>query len=61
MVMAAVTALAQLDTAVVLRTVSDTNGAILRKATVTLKNIATGVAATAQTDSEGNYSFSTSR
>ena len=57
MVMAAVTALAQFDTAVVLGTVRDPNGAILPKATVTLKNLATGVAATAQTDSEGNYQF----
>src|SRR5262245_49513632 len=57
MVMAAATAFAQFDTAVVLGTVRDPNGAILPKATVTLKNIATGVAATAQTDDYGNYQF----
>src|SRR5262249_1258084 len=57
MVMTAATAFAQFDTAVVLGTVRDPNGAILPKATVTLKNLATGVAATAQTDGDGNYQF----
>jgi Carboxypeptidase regulatory-like domain/TonB dependent receptor-like, beta-barrel/TonB-dependent Receptor Plug Domain len=51
------TALAQFDTAVVLGAVRDPNGAALPKATVTLKNIATGVTATAQTDDDGNYQF----
>lgn len=41
MVIAAATALAQFDTAVVLGTVRDPNGAVLPKATVTLKNLAT--------------------
>ncbi|MGH9769095.1 MAG: carboxypeptidase regulatory-like domain-containing protein, partial [Blastocatellia bacterium] len=54
---AAATTLAQFDTAVVLGSVRDPNGAALPKATVTLKNIATGVTATAQTDDEGNYQF----
>src|SRR5262245_27998266 len=57
MIIATATAFAQFDTAVVLGTVRDPNGAILPKATVTLKNIATGVAATAQTDDDGNYQF----
>src|SRR5215831_13826951 len=55
--MAATTAFAQFDTAVVLGTVHDPNGAILPKATVTLRNLATGVTATAQTDEGGNYQF----
>jgi len=54
---AAATTLAQFDTAVVLGSVRDPNGAALPKATVTLKNLATGVIATAQTDDEGNYQF----
>src|SRR5262245_9549133 len=57
MIMAAATAFAQFDTAVVLGTVRDPNGAVLSKATVTLKNLATGVTATAQTDENGNYQF----
>jgi hypothetical protein len=57
MLMAAATARAQFDTAVVLGTVRDPNGAILSKATVTLKNIATGITATSQTDEDGNYQF----
>src|SRR5215475_5847323 len=57
LMVATATALAQFDTAVVLGSVRDPNGAILPKATVTLKNLATGVAATAQTDDDGNYQF----
>ncbi|HZF39096.1 MAG TPA: carboxypeptidase regulatory-like domain-containing protein, partial [Blastocatellia bacterium] len=57
MMTAAATALAQFDTAVVLGTVHDPNGAAISKATVTLKNIATGITATAQTDEDGNYQF----
>src|SRR5215468_9538375 len=57
LMVAAATAVAQFDTAVVLGTVRDPNGAILPKATVTLKNLATGVTATAQTDDDGNYQF----
>src|SRR5215510_12023146 len=57
MIMAAATAFAQFDTAVVLGAVRDPNGAALSKATVTLKNIATGITATAQTDDDGNYQF----
>jgi carboxypeptidase family protein/TonB-dependent receptor-like protein len=57
MIMAAATAFAQFDTAVVLGAVRDPNGAVLSKATVTLKNLATGITATAQTDENGNYQF----
>ncbi|MEK7830896.1 MAG: carboxypeptidase regulatory-like domain-containing protein, partial [Acidobacteriota bacterium] len=52
------TAFAQFDTATVLGTVTDAAGAALPKATVTLKNVATGITATAQTDENGNYQFS---
>ncbi len=48
---------AQFDTATVLGTVTDENGAAISNATVSLKNIATGVLATAQTDENGNYQF----
>src|SRR5262245_50052663 len=57
MIVAAAPALAQFDTAVVLGAVRDPNGAVLPKATVTLKNLATGVTTTAQTDDDGNYQF----
>ncbi len=56
-IVAAASAFAQFDTAVVLGTVRDSTGAVLPKATVTLKNLATGVTATAQTDDDGNYQF----
>lgn len=48
---------AQFDTATVLGTIRDTNGAIIPSATVKLKNIATGIEASTATDSEGNYQF----
>ncbi|HEY6399852.1 MAG TPA: carboxypeptidase regulatory-like domain-containing protein, partial [Blastocatellia bacterium] len=57
MITVAATAFAQFDTAVVLGTVRDSNGAAVSKATVTLKNTATGIIATAQTDEDGNYQF----
>src|SRR5215475_5342342 len=57
LMVATATALAQFDTAVVLGAVRDPNGAVVPKATVTLKNLATGVTATAQTDNDGNYQF----
>ncbi|HMX25426.1 MAG TPA: carboxypeptidase regulatory-like domain-containing protein [Blastocatellia bacterium] len=50
-------ALAQFDTATVLGTVADAAGAALPKATVTLKNVATGITVQAQTDENGNYQF----
>ena len=51
------TAHAQFDTATVLGTVKDASGAVLPNANVTLKNVATGITANTQSDSEGNYQF----
>ena len=48
---------AQFDTATVLGSVHDSSGAIVPGATVTLKNVATGITATAVSDGEGNYQF----
>jgi hypothetical protein len=48
---------AQFDTATVLGTVQDPSGAVIAGAQVTLRNIATGVTATAQSDDNGNYQF----
>ncbi len=48
---------AQFDTATVVGTIRDANGAIVPNASVKLKNIATGIEASATTDSEGNYQF----
>jgi hypothetical protein len=48
---------AQFDTATVLGTVKDANGAVISGATVTLKNIDTGITATAQSDEDGNFQF----
>src|SRR6266540_446534 len=56
-----VPAFAQFDTATVLGTVKDSSGAVVPGATVTLKNNATGIAATAVTDAEGSYQFLTVR
>jgi hypothetical protein len=44
-----------------LGTVRDAAGAIIPGATVTLKNIDTGIAASAQTDDEGNFGFTNVR
>ncbi len=51
------TAYAQFETATVLGTMRDSGGAVLPGVTVKLKNIATGIEATAQTDEDGNYQF----
>jgi hypothetical protein len=51
------TAWAQFDTATVLGTIKDLNGAVMPGVTVTLRNIDTGIAVSAQTDGEGNYQF----
>ena len=52
-----VAAFAQFDTATVLGTVRDSNGAVLPNVKVELKSAATGQSTTAQTDSEGNFQF----
>ena len=51
------TSYAQFDTATVLGTVKDSTGAIISGATVTLKNIETGISVNAQTDDDGNFQF----
>ncbi|HEY8549092.1 MAG TPA: TonB-dependent receptor [Vicinamibacterales bacterium] len=48
---------AQFDTAVVLGTVRDDSGAVIPGATVTLRNLDTGITAETQTDENGNYQF----
>lgn len=45
----------QFDTATMVGTVRDGSGAVLPKANVTVKNIATGITQTVQTDEEGNF------
>ena len=50
-------AFAQFDAATVLGTVRDSSGAVVPGATVTLKNVATGITATAVSDENGNYQF----
>ena len=48
---------AQFDAATVLGAVRDSSGAVVPGATVTLKNAATGIVATAVTDEHGDYQF----
>jgi hypothetical protein len=48
---------AQFDTATVLGTARDATGAVLPGVNVTLRNIATGIAVTTQTDDDGNFQF----
>jgi hypothetical protein len=50
-------AYAQFETATVLGTVRDQNRAVLQGATVTLKNIATGITSTTLTDENGDFLF----
>ena len=50
-------AFAQFDTSTVLGAVKDSSGAVVPGATVTLKNNATGITATAVTDTDGAYQF----
>ncbi|MBO0800783.1 MAG: carboxypeptidase regulatory-like domain-containing protein, partial [Blastocatellia bacterium] len=50
-------AYAQFETATVLGTVRDQNRAVLPVATVTLKNIATGITQTTLTDANGDFLF----
>lgn len=54
-------AFAQSETATVLGTVRDANGAAVTGATVTLKNIGTSISATTTTDANGDYIFSNTR
>lgn len=57
----AIVAQAQFDTATVLGSVTDDSGAVVPRATVTLRNVATGVTATAVTDESGAYQFFNAR
>jgi hypothetical protein len=50
-------AFAQFDTATVLGTVKDSSGAVIPGATVTLKNVDTGITASAVTGADGSYQF----
>lgn len=52
-----VTAFAQFDSATVLGTIRDANGAALPNAAVTIKNVATGITTTVQADSNGDFLF----
>src|SRR5215203_1182758 len=56
-----VVSFAQFDTATVLGTVRDSNGAVLPGVTVTLKNESTAISVNAQTDADGNYQFNNIR
>jgi len=52
-----VPALGQTDAATVLGTVRDTSDSVVPGATVTLRNVSTGITATTVTDEQGNYQF----
>src|SRR6476646_6845837 len=60
-VFAAAYSFAQFDTATVLGTVRDATGSVIANAKITLRNVNTGVAATAVTNSAGEYEFLTVR
>src|SRR5262245_32153832 len=51
------TAFAQFDSATVLGAIRDSGGAAMPGVTVTLRNIDTGLSASAQTDGDGNFQF----
>ena len=53
----ATAAFAQFDTASVLGTVRDSTGAVVPGATVTLKNVSTGILANTVSDDKGDYQF----
>jgi Carboxypeptidase regulatory-like domain len=57
LVLLPIPAAAQFDAATVLGAVRDTSGAVVPGATVTLKNDATGITATAVSDENGAYQF----
>src|SRR4051795_2479099 len=59
--LAAACSFAQFDTATVLGTVRDPSGSVIANAKITLRNVNTGVAATAVTNSGGEYEFLTVR
>lgn len=48
---------AQFETATVLGTVRDANGAVISGANVTLKNVATDIAQSGTTDANGDFQF----
>ncbi|MEP7271904.1 MAG: TonB-dependent receptor, partial [Acidobacteriota bacterium] len=54
---AAGTVYAQFDSATVLGTIRDPNGAALPNVTVTIKSLATGISRTAQSDANGDFLF----
>jgi hypothetical protein len=57
LLLAALSAFAQFDTAVVLGTVKDQKAAVLPNVTVTLKNTQTGITSTTRSDASGEYLF----
>ena len=52
-----IVAFAQFDTAAVLGTVKDAKGGMISSAKVTVRNTATGIANTTNTDAQGDYIF----
>ncbi|MCX6616352.1 MAG: carboxypeptidase-like regulatory domain-containing protein, partial [Acidobacteria bacterium] len=50
---------AQFETAAVLGTVRDPSGLVIPNAKITLRNVNTGITATARTDATGNFEFLT--
>src|ERR1700754_3302874 len=57
LLLAATPARAQFDSAVVLGTVRDGSGGVVPGAGITLKNVDTGITASATTDASGSYQF----
>src|SRR5579871_635439 len=49
------TALAQIDTGTITGVIRDAQGAVVQGATVTIRNVATGVVTTTKTNNDGNY------
>src|SRR3954467_6538716 len=58
-ILSAMTGLAQFDTAEVLGTVRDPSRSTIANATISLRNVNTGIVATGKTDGSGNYEFLT--
>ncbi len=61
MLLAAVPAMAQFDSATVLGTVKDDSGGVMPGVTVTLTNLETGIVVVRVTDANGAYEFMTVR